>query len=59
MSVRNLQHLFSLGSIAIIGASDSPNSLGATVLRNVIGGGFAGAIFPVNLKYTNLQVLPT
>ena len=50
MSVRNLQHLFAPGSIAVIGASEKPHSVGATVLRNVIAGGFKGAILPVNPK---------
>jgi acetyltransferase len=57
MSVRNLQHLFSPGSIAVIGASERPHSVGATVLRNVIAGGFRGAILPVNPKYATLQGL--
>jgi acetyltransferase len=59
MSVRNLQHLFAPGSIAVIGASEKSNSVGATVLRNVIAGGFKGAIFPVNPKYATLQGLKT
>ncbi|MES2016911.1 MAG: bifunctional acetate--CoA ligase family protein/GNAT family N-acetyltransferase [Pseudomonadota bacterium] len=51
MSVRNLDRLFAPKSVAIIGASDRPHSVGATVLRNVIEGGFGGAIYPVNPKY--------
>ncbi|NHZ39452.1 bifunctional acetate--CoA ligase family protein/GNAT family N-acetyltransferase [Massilia aquatica] len=57
MSVRNLQHLFAPASVAIIGASARPDSVGATVLRNVIEGGFTGAIYPVNPKYDTLAGL--
>jgi acetyltransferase len=62
MSIRNLQHLFSPDSVALIGASDKPHSIGATVLHNLLEGGFAGAIMPVNPKYDSLaglQVYPT
>ena len=62
MSIRNLEYLFRPGSIAVIGASSKPRSIGATVLRNLVEGGFAGAIVPVNPKYTDLmgiKVCPT
>ena len=58
MSVRNLDRLFAPASVAIIGASERPHSVGATVLRNVITGGFKGAIYPVNPKYDQLGGLP-
>ena len=58
MSVRNLERLFAPTSVAIIGASGRPHSVGATVLHNVVTGGFAGAIYPVNPKYTSLHGLP-
>jgi acetyltransferase len=51
MSIRNLQHLFAPRSVALIGASDRPGSLGATLLRNLLGGGYHGAIYPVNPKH--------
>lgn len=38
MSLRNLQYLFSPKSVVLIGASDRPHSVGATVLANLIGG---------------------
>lgn len=50
MSVRNLEFLFRPRSVAVIGASDRPQSVGATVFRNLLGGGFDGHILPVNLK---------
>ena len=57
MSVRNLDRLFAPKSVAIIGASERAHSVGATVLRNVVEGGFAGAIYPVNPKYHRLAGL--
>jgi acetyltransferase len=54
MTIRNLNHLFKPGSVAIIGASERAHSVGATVLQNVIRGGFAGAIYPVNPRYRSL-----
>jgi len=62
MSIRNLEHLFRPRSVAIIGASETPRSVGATVLHNLIEGKFGGAIMPVNPKYRELagiKVYPT
>ena len=50
MSVRNLEYLFNAKSIAVIGASDRPHSVGATVFRNLIGGAFTGPIWPINSR---------
>ena len=57
MSVRNLDRLFAPTSVAIIGATERAHSVGATVLRNVIEGGFKGPVYPVNPKYGNLAGL--
>jgi acetyltransferase len=54
VSVRNLEHLFRPRSIAVIGASETPRTVGATVLHNVIEAGFSGPILPVNPKYREL-----
>jgi acetyltransferase len=54
MSVRNLQHLFAPASVALIGASERPGSVGATVMRNLAGAGFKGSIFPVNPKHARV-----
>jgi acetyl coenzyme A synthetase (ADP forming)-like protein len=35
-------------SIAVIGASRTPGTIGHTVLRNLIDGGFAGPVYPVH-----------
>lgn len=58
MSVRNLEHLFRPRSVAVIGASDRPQSIGATVMRNLLEGGFAGPIWPVNPKHSQVAGQP-
>lgn len=54
MSIRNLEYLFDPHSVAVIGASRKPHSVGATALHNLIEGGFRGIILPVNPKYDEL-----
>jgi acetyltransferase len=48
MTVRNLGYLFRPRSVAVIGASDRPHSVGSTVMRNLLAGGYKGGIYPVN-----------
>jgi acetyltransferase len=54
MSVRNLRQLLAPKSVALVGASERPGSVGATVWRNLLEGGFKGTLFPVNPKYSSL-----
>ena len=58
MSIRNLDRLFRPGSVAVIGATLRPQSVGATVLANLRAGGFGGAIYAVNPKYGTLLDAP-
>jgi len=58
MRIRSLEHLFQPGSVAVIGASERPQSLGATRMRNLLEGGFAGSIWPVNPKHTSVAGWP-
>jgi acetyltransferase len=48
MTIRNLDLALAPRSVALIGASERPNSVGRVVLENVLHG-FEGAIYPVNL----------
>lgn len=48
MSTRNLDKMFRPQSIAVIGASDKPNSVGSALMTNLLRGGFGGPIIPVN-----------
>ena len=51
MSIRNLRHLLEPRSVAVIGASDRPGSLGNLVMRNLLKGTFSGPIRAVNLRH--------
>lgn len=42
-------------SVAIVGASGRADSLGEWSLKNLLKGGYGGAIYPVNPKYPELQ----
>ncbi|WP_137157739.1 bifunctional acetate--CoA ligase family protein/GNAT family N-acetyltransferase [Rhizobium sp. FKL33] len=57
MTIRNLDAAFDPRAIAVIGASDREGSVGAVVLANILSGGFAGAVYPVNPKYSRLRDL--
>lgn len=54
MTIRNLNYLFRPDSVAVIGASDRPQSLGAMVMKNLLAGDYAGAVFPVNPKHAKV-----
>jgi acetyltransferase len=55
MTVRNLNYLCAPRSIALIGASIRPGSVGTTVRKNLLGGGFKGTISLVNPKYHEIE----
>lgn len=55
MTVRNLNYLCAPQSVALIGASSRPGSVGATVMRNLLTGGFNGPIHLVNPKYPEIE----
>ncbi|WP_157223436.1 bifunctional acetate--CoA ligase family protein/GNAT family N-acetyltransferase [Rhodovulum sp. PH10] len=67
MSTQNLSHLFAPRSIAVIGASERPRSVGFIVMRNLLDGLFSGPIMPVHptrqavagvLAYPSIEALP-
>ncbi|MGQ9575060.1 MAG: bifunctional acetate--CoA ligase family protein/GNAT family N-acetyltransferase [Thermoguttaceae bacterium] len=55
MSILNLDKIFDPHRVAVIGASDDPASVGYTVLRNLVGSGFRGVVYPVNPKRESVQ----
>ena len=57
MTTHNLGALFAPSSVALIGASEQPGSLGTVVMKNLVAGGFAGPILPVNPKHRAVQGL--
>ncbi len=67
MSVRNLDYFFKPATVAVIGATERPHSIGATLTRNLLDGGYRGKILPVNAKraevfgvpaYASVEALP-
>jgi acyl-CoA synthetase (NDP forming)/RimJ/RimL family protein N-acetyltransferase len=45
---RSIGRLLSPRSVAVIGASRQPHSVGQAVLRNLLAGGFAGPVYPIH-----------
>src|SRR6056297_2272539 len=52
MSLRHLDALFRPKSIAVVGASNRPKSIGWVVMNNLLKGGFLEPILPVNPRYS-------
>jgi len=68
MSIRNLDSIFKPKSVALIGASRRPGSVGAVLAHNLMTGGFDGPVFPVNpgaeaiqsvMAYPDVESLPS
>ncbi|GAB2874261.1 bifunctional acetate--CoA ligase family protein/GNAT family N-acetyltransferase [Pseudoduganella ginsengisoli] len=58
MTIRNLHYFFSPKSVAVIGATDRAASVGATVMRNVLQGGYEGELYPVNPHHDEVAGVP-
>jgi acyl-CoA synthetase (NDP forming) len=54
----SLARLVKPRSVAVVGASDKPGALGASVLGNLLRNGFAGQIYPINPKRESIGDLP-
>lgn len=55
MTIRNLEYLLAPNSVALIGASRQPGSVGAQIAANLIAGGFKGSITFVNPKHSAIS----
>jgi len=55
VSIKNLEVFFDPQRIAVVGASEDPESTGYFILRNMIGKGFRGVVYPVNPKLGSVQ----
>jgi acetyltransferase len=55
MGTENLDKIFNPNRIAVIGASDRETSVGAKLLRNMIGVGGKAAVYPVNPFRSTVQ----
>ncbi len=45
------------GSVAVVGASDKPTSIGGLILSNLLASGFTGTLYAVNPRHQNVQGL--
>jgi acetyltransferase len=55
MARHYLSRLFSPKSVAVIGASERPDSVGMVVFRNMLRGGYQGELYAVNPKHKKIQ----
>jgi acetyltransferase len=53
-----LTPLFEPQSVALIGASERPGSIGAVLVANMLAAQYAGALYAVNPKYKSVQGVP-
>jgi acetyltransferase len=67
MLAQPLEAIFSPKSVAVVGASNRPESVGNAIFKNILLGGFAGTLYPVNPKapsicgvhaYTSVSAIP-
>ncbi|MCB1476227.1 MAG: bifunctional acetate--CoA ligase family protein/GNAT family N-acetyltransferase [Rhodobiaceae bacterium] len=58
MTIRNLEYAVEPRSLAIIGASPRPGSVGHVVMQNVLDAGFEGSVVAVNPKYDEVLGRP-
>ncbi|MCF8106690.1 MAG: acetate--CoA ligase family protein, partial [Desulfohalobiaceae bacterium] len=58
MSTYNLDYLLNPGSVAVIGASEKPGSIGSALMRNMLQAEFPGRLIPVNPNRSTVHGLP-
>lgn len=57
MTGHKLDYMFDPDSVAVIGASKSPEKWGASILKHIIEGGYEGDIYPINPHEEKIQGL--
>ncbi len=55
MGQHYLSMLFAPKSVAVIGASDRADAVGGIVFRNMLEGGYQGALYPINPSHPEVQ----
>jgi acetyl coenzyme A synthetase (ADP forming)-like protein len=53
--MNDMEYILSPKSVAVVGASNRPGSLGLAVFRNLLDGGYQGILYPVNPKAKSVQ----
>jgi acyl-CoA synthetase (NDP forming)/RimJ/RimL family protein N-acetyltransferase len=54
----SIERLMRPRSVAVVGAGRDPHSVGHTVVRHLLNGGFTGQVLPVNPNATEIEGLP-
>ena len=54
-AVAAVNHLLAPRSVAVIGASRQPGSIGAELFHNIVATGFRGTVYPVNPAATEIE----
>jgi len=57
-AARSMERLLRPRSVAVVGASRSPGTVGHELVRNLVNGGFEGPVFPVNPGASHVASLP-
>jgi len=53
--IKNIDSVMNPRSIAVVGATNRPGSVGLAVFRNILNAGFEGVLYPVNPKAKSVQ----
>lgn len=56
--VRSIERMVRPRSVAVIGAGRDPGNIGHAIVRNLVTGGFTGAVYPVNPNATAIDGVP-
>ncbi|HYA45197.1 MAG TPA: GNAT family N-acetyltransferase, partial [Acidimicrobiales bacterium] len=54
----SMQRLLRPSSVAVVGASRKPGTVGHELVRNLVSGGFEGPVYPVNPNATHVGGIP-
>jgi acyl-CoA synthetase (NDP forming)/L-amino acid N-acyltransferase YncA len=54
----SLRHIFAAESVAVVGASRRPESVGRAILRNLVTSGYTGQVYAVNPHASELEGVP-
>jgi acyl-CoA synthetase (NDP forming)/GNAT superfamily N-acetyltransferase len=59
---RSIARLLNPRSVGVVGASDQPSTVGRVLMQNLLSGGFAGPVYPVNPAHervANMRCYPS
>ena len=56
--VASLRHVFQPGSVAVVGASRRPGTVGRAILHNIVTGGYQGQVYAVNPHALHMEGVP-